>query len=138
MKEGRVNYPWIGITSLSAEDGLGVPALAEPLKLPVKAGVMIESVAPNSPAAKAGLKGGDRLTRVRGRDVCTGGDIIVAVNGKFITNMDQLLSYLVLETAPGDSVKLLVIRGPDTFEVPVLLEARPTDGASVNVGGCGS
>jgi S1-C subfamily serine protease len=138
MKEGRVNYPWIGITSLSAEDGLGVPALAEPLKLPVKAGVMIESVAPNSPAAKAGLKGGDRLTRVRGRDVCTGGDIIVAVNSKFITNMDQLLSYLVLETAPGDSVKLLVIRGPDTFEVPVLLEARPTDGASVNVGGCGS
>ncbi len=136
MKNGKVDYAWMGITSLSSSDGLGVAALADPLQLPVKAGVLIESVAKDSPAAKAGLKGGGHLTTVRGRSVCAGGDIIVAVNSNYIKDMDGLLAYLVLNTAPGDTVKLLVIRGSDTFEVPVLLEPRPTQGAA-NIVGCG-
>jgi 2-alkenal reductase len=127
IQNGKMEYAWLGINSLPTEEGLGVQALAEPLQLPVKAGVLIESVIPDSPAAKAGLKGGSHPTTVRGKPVCSGGDIIVAVNGVFIQNMDELLSYLVLNGAPGDTLKLLVVRGPDTFELPVKLEARPTD-----------
>ena len=33
--------------------------------------------------------------------------------------------------APGDTVNLLIIRGDETFEVPVVLESRPTDSPAV-------
>lgn len=127
IASGRVNYPWVGITSQPAELGLGVAALSQPLNLPVSAGVLIETVTPNSPAAKAGLRGGTETRTVRGQTVCAGGDIIVAINGQYIANMDELLAYLVSYSAPGDTVNLLVVRGTETFDLPVTLEPRPTD-----------
>ncbi len=131
IANGAVNYAWLGITSMSADDGLGVAALAEPLKLSVTQGVLIDTVAAESPASKAGLRGGNTLQTVRDQTLCAGGDIIVAVNGVFIANMDELMSYLVLNAHPGDTLTLLVVRGEDTFEIPVLMEARPTQGAVI-------
>ena len=131
IANGAVNYAWLGITSMSADDGLGVAALAEPLKLSVTQGVLIDTVAAESPASKAGLRGGNTLQTVRDQTLCVGGDIIVAVNGVFIANMDELMSYLVLNAHPGDTLTLLVVRGEDTFEIPVLMEARPTQGAVI-------
>jgi S1-C subfamily serine protease len=124
IETGRVVYPWVGITSPPSESGLGVAALAETLNLPVTAGVMIETVTPDSPAAKAGLQGGSRAETIRGNDVCVGGDIIVAINGQYIADMDELLSYLVSSTRPGDTVQLLVVREGETLEIPVELEPR--------------
>jgi S1-C subfamily serine protease len=135
IETGQVIYPWVGITSQPAEIGLGVAALAEPLNLPVRAGVLIETITPNSPAASAGLRGGSRIETVRGYDVCAGGDIIVAINNQYIANMDELLAYLVTKTRPGDTVSLLVVRGSETLELPLTLEARPT--SLVVSGACG-
>lgn len=126
IAKGKMEYAWLGITSLAAEEGLSVAALAESLSLPVSAGVLIDTIVPDSPAAKAGLQGGNAPRQVRGQSVCAGGDIIVAVNDIYIKNMDELLTYMVTSTAPGDTLRLLVIRGEDTFELPLTLEARPT------------
>jgi S1-C subfamily serine protease len=131
IANGQVVYPWLGITSMPAENGMSVAALAEPLRLPVSAGILIDTVAPASPAAKAGLRGGSRIVRVRGTEVCTGGDIIVAINDRYVANMDELLSYLVVNGMPGDTVTLLVVREGETFDVPVILEPRPTEGAGI-------
>ncbi len=127
ISEGTVEYSWLGISSLPVEGGYGVAGLYEVLQLPVDAGVLIDTVTPDSPAAVAGLRGGTRIVSVRGRDVCAGGDIIVAVNGEFINTMDELVYYLVVNTRPGDEITLLVVRGEETFEVPVTLRARPSD-----------
>ena len=116
--------------------GLGVAGLAEPLQLPVSQGVLIDTVVPDSPASKAGLHGGNTSRTVREQSVCVGGDIIVAIDGLYIANMDELTSYLVVSTAPGDTVNLLIVRGEDTFEVPVALEARPSEGTIASFG-CG-
>ncbi|HEX2906110.1 MAG TPA: trypsin-like peptidase domain-containing protein, partial [Phototrophicaceae bacterium] len=137
IETGQVAYPWVGITSQPSEAGLGVVALAEPLNLPVSAGVMIENVTPDSPAAKAGLQGGSRVEQIRGLDVCVGGDIIVAVNQQYIATMDELLAYLVANTRPGDTVNFMIVRGSETFEVPVELEPRPTAGVEIPTT-CGS
>jgi S1-C subfamily serine protease len=126
IEKGSVTYPWLGITSQPAELGLGVAALAEPLNLPVSAGVLIETVSPGSPAAKAGLRGGSMLQPVRGSEVCVGGDIIIAINQVYIRDMDGLLGYLVTNSRPGDTVTLLIVRGDETLEAPVTLEPRPT------------
>jgi S1-C subfamily serine protease len=63
--------------------------------------------------------------------MCTGGDIIVAVDEVFINNMDELVYYLLINTIPGDVVTLLVVRDGDTMDIPVTLGKRPTRGAII-------
>jgi len=133
IARGEVDYSWIGISSSSVFD---VPDLVEPLDLPVAAGVLLSDVTPGSPADEAGLRGGTRFTNVRGFDVCVGGDIIVAVDGNFVRNMDELVAYLVVNTVPGDSVTLLAVRDSETFETIATLRSRSS--STPNTSTCGS
>ena len=110
-------------------------ALAEELELPVTAGVMITNVMPDSPADSAGLQGGDDQRFIRGGVVCAGGDIIVAVDGQFVQNMDDMVAYLLVNTRPGDTIELMVVRGGETFEVPVTLSDRPSSAEVPTCGG---
>lgn len=136
IASGRVEYAWLGISALREEDGFGVVALAEPLNLPVEAGVLVNLVTLGSPADKAGLRAGTFETDVRGASICAGGDIIIAINDVYVRSMDELVAYLVVNTAPGDAVTLLVVRGEETLEIPLTLEARPTGQVGDSVNGC--
>ena len=111
INTGQAQYSWLGVSTFPQEPGLNIATLAEVLKLPVDYGVMIEDVTPGSPADDAGLQGGDSIERVRGVDLVVGGDIVVAINGVLVRDLDQLLAYLVENTSPGDIVTLTVIRG---------------------------
>jgi len=124
IETGEVRYSRLGISSLSPEGGFTVAGLAEPLGLPVTQGVLIQEVTLDSPAARAGLQGGTEELVLRGLGFFTGGDIIVAIDDVFIETMDDLVSYLVVHTRPGDEVTLTVIRGDQTLEVPVTLDSR--------------
>lgn len=137
IANGKVEYSWLGISTVPAENGMSVAGLAGDLQLPVSAGVLVEGITANSPASKAGLRGGDHSVFVRGRNVCAGGDIIVAVNDNYVKTMDDLVAYLVANTRPGDTIKLLVVRGTDTFDLPLQLEARPGDDSSALPPLCG-
>lgn len=136
IANGKVDYAWLGISTLIEEDGFSVAGLAESLNLPVEAGVLVDRVTIGSPADKAGLHGGSRRVVVRGSEICAGGDIIVAVDGTYIDNMDELVAHLVVHTAPGDIINLMIVRGTETFEVPLTLEPRPTNEAGVSQNGC--
>ncbi len=124
IEKGRVEYSRLGISSLSPEGGFSLAGLAEPLGLPVTQGVLIQEVTPGSPADRAGLHGGTEQTVLRGQSLLVGGDIIVAINDQFIATMDDLVSYLVVYTRPGDEVSLTVIRDGETLEIPVTLDSR--------------
>src|SRR5918996_2100863 len=80
-------------------------------------GVLIMSVAPNSPAHRAGLRG-----TYRAEDgTLVLGDIIQAIDGREIASIDDL--YAVLERhSPGDVVKVKVLRDGKPLEVEVKLE----------------
>jgi len=134
IASGEVNYSWLGITTTRDERSLSVSALAEPLELPVNAGVLVTGVLDDSPADKAGLLGGTGFENVRGETICAGGDIIIAIDGNFIDNMDELVSYLVVNTIPGDTINMMIVRDGETFEVPVTLEARPNTGENPSCG----
>jgi len=127
---GAVDYSWLGINTIASD--FGVAAFAEALNLPVQAGVLVTGVTPDSPADNAGLRGGTTTQTVRDIPICAGGDIIVAVNGQFIHNMDELVNYLIIKTKPNDTIELMVVRGEQTLNIAVTLESRPSEGQLVS------
>jgi len=56
-----------------------------------------------------------------------GGDVIVAVDGQPVGSFDDLLTYVALETAPGQSIELTVLR--DGREIPVSITVGERPGA---------
>lgn len=80
-----------------------VPDFAE-----VPGGVKLADVRAGSPAAKAGLKGGD---------------ILVEFDGKPVTNLQEY-TYVLRAKAPGDAVEVKVKRLGETLTFRVVLEAR--------------
>lgn len=54
-----------------------------------------------------------------------GGDVILAVDGTEVDSFEDLASYLALETTPGDTVRVRVLRDETEQIVEVTLSARP-------------
>jgi S1-C subfamily serine protease len=125
INDGKVEYSWLGISSPDTSGGLSVAALADQLGFPVHNGVLISEVTPDSPAAHAGLRAGTETTRVRGADIPTNSDIIVAINQQVVRDIDDLVAYLVENTSPGDTVVLTIVRGDQTLDLDVTLGVRP-------------
>jgi S1-C subfamily serine protease len=116
IEKGSYDYPYLGISSLP-EVTLDVQ---ETFQLSQSTGAYIIDVRPNSPASKAGLIAG------RDGDVpAAGGDLIVAVDGREVRVFGDLLTYLMTEKSPGDTVVLTVLRNGQTKEVPLVLGKRP-------------
>jgi hypothetical protein len=92
----------------------------------VKEGLLVQSVDPSSAAAKAGIKGGTQQQQQAGaRQVATGGDIIVAVDGKPMKRPEDFISYLELNKKAGDTLTLTVVRGGQQQDVSLTLGERP-------------
>jgi Do/DeqQ family serine protease len=103
---GRIVRPWLGasgqaVTSELAQ-GLG-------LKRPV--GVLIKEVVPGSPAARAGIRTGDVILTVNGREV----------------DDPEALRFRVATLAVGDSARLTLWRGGTQRESEMALIAPPED-----------
>jgi S1-C subfamily serine protease len=122
IAEGQVAYGWLGI---STNDNAPVAAVANTLRLPVNYGVLVTDVWADSPAERAGLQGATSSAEIKGRVVRTGGDLIVAVNGESVADMDALLTYLAKNAAPGDTVTLTILRGAKTIGLDITLAERP-------------
>jgi 2-alkenal reductase len=122
--EGKsYEYAWLGISgaTLTAE-------AAEFRKLPAGTrGALVIAVAEDGPAAQAGLQGRDETLPVESDEFLFGGDLIRAINGQPINDMNDLITYLVKETKPGDRVTLDVVRTDGKKEtVEVMLGVRPS------------
>jgi S1-C subfamily serine protease len=118
---GKVEYAFLGVTSESL-----YPQLADHLGLDTKSGALITDVVNGSPADNAGLKGSTGETTFQLQHVKTGGDVVIAVDGKPVLQNNDL-SKLVAQKKPGDSVTLDIIRGGQHATVDVTLGARPAD-----------
>jgi S1-C subfamily serine protease len=62
---------------------------------------------------------------VRGADIPTNSDIIVAINQQLVRDIDDLVAYLVENTSPGDKVVLTIVRSGQTLDLDVTLGVRP-------------
>jgi S1-C subfamily serine protease len=119
IEKGHVTRSWLGISGLKID-----PEMAAFLGLPVPRGILIGQVIPESPADKAGLKGGLRAVRFLNQTLMAGGDLIVAVEGEEIGEMESLLE-LVEAKRPGEGLRLGLHREGRVQEVEVILEEAP-------------
>lgn len=118
-KGGTVKYAWLGVGLKTV-----TPDLAKTFNLTTQSGALVENVYPGSPAAKAGIKGGDQTVTVGGQQYTVGGDIITAANGQLIASADEFIALLA-QKKPGDKVTLTIERGGKTQDVTVTLAERP-------------
>lgn len=116
------NYPYLGLSSL--------PSLtltqAEFLGLSTANGAYIVEIVPGGPSDQAGLRAGDQTTPVPG--LFAGGDLIIAVDDVEVLEFSQLLSYMMLNKQPGDTMDVTVLRNGEELVFTVTLGERPTRG----------
>jgi len=120
IAEGHYDHPQLGIRGLTI-----TPVLVEAMDLPVDGGVLVSEVTADSPAGKAGIRGGTREVSIRGDLVREGGDIIVSIDGQETNQFEDLLSYIVMETEVGQEIAVAIIRDGEERVVKVVLGARP-------------
>jgi len=101
IRDGRVShgYMGIGINDVTPEN-------AKFFESKDNRGAIVTQVEPNSPGAKAGLRIGDLITALDGREISDAGQLQVVVG----------------QTRPGTTVKLQVFRDGKSMELPVTLE----------------
>ena len=119
-RRGEVDYAYIGVSSQAL-----YPQLARKLGLDVDHGGLVAEVVADGPADEAGLEGGEDKLRFQGIPYQTGGDTIVAVDGREVVLPDDLSRYIA-SSRPGETVTLDVLRADgDREEVEVTLGKRP-------------
>jgi len=77
-----------------------------------------------------GLHGGTSQVVIAGSVVTIGGDIIIALNGTRITNLDDLSTYLEEYTLPGQTINITVVRDNQKITITVKLGTRPLPNTS--------
>jgi S1-C subfamily serine protease len=106
IAQGRYDHPYLGV-----QMGEVTTLIAEEQNLP-SAGIIMQATGADSPAAQAGLP--DEA-------------IVTAINGEPLTSTEDVIAYLELNTAPGDTVTLNVVQQDGTQrDVEVTLGARPS------------
>jgi serine protease Do len=113
ISTGKVSRGFLGIILQDI-----TPGLAEAFNLPDQNGALVADVSPNSPAEKAGVKSGD---------------VIVALNGKNVGDSSSL-QLAVSENAPGSPAALKLIRDGKAKTVSVTLGefVMPASGLRMN------
>ncbi|MDP9282530.1 MAG: trypsin-like peptidase domain-containing protein, partial [Chloroflexota bacterium] len=106
IKNGKIERGFIGIQYAPL-----TPRAAVALGLPPAAGIQISAVVPGSPAAQAGLRVGDVVTKLNDQQV----------------DQEHPLQSLLVKFRPGDKVRLTIIRDTATQTLEVTL-GRATAG----------
>lgn len=104
VRDGQVTRGWIGVEPQEL-----TPELAETFGVSSRSGVVVTGVLQNGPAARAGVRPGD---------------VIVAVAGKPVSTVPELLSQ-VAALKPGTEAAFSVQRKADTVELRVTPGVRP-------------
>ncbi|MGH9982653.1 MAG: PDZ domain-containing protein, partial [Nitrososphaeraceae archaeon] len=126
ISTGSYDHPYLGIagTDLTSDisERIGLSATNNNT-----GGFLITQVTEASPADQAGLRGGDVLTNINGRQVELGGDVITSVDNAPVRKIDDLISYLEREKSVGDTVNLTIFRDGKKQQIDVTLAARPSE-----------
>lgn len=124
VETGEYRHAYMGVTLSGV-----TPSIARANDLREARGVIIDDVLPGGPSDGV-LQGSDDTTVVDGLRVPVGGDVVVAMDDRPIPGDQALSTFLALETSPGDTIDVEVIRDGERETVQLTLGERPPpDGA---------
>jgi putative serine protease PepD len=106
MSGKKVSHPYVGVQSQTVSS-----EIASEYNLPVSEGAYVTYVAPNSPAAKAGIQQGD---------------IIVAIDSTPVKSVDELVGAIRSKKV-GDKVSITYYRGSEKKTVTTTVEEQPAN-----------
>jgi S1-C subfamily serine protease len=93
---------------------------ADALRLPTQGGLLIQEVDPDSPASRAGLRGGRQEVQIGNAQVLVGGDLIMSIDGQPV-DRDDAISRALARKRSGDTLELTIFRNGRTTNVRVKL-----------------
>lgn len=102
IEKGFVTRPYVGVTTQSID-----PSLARRFGLPVQWGAYVMDVDAGSPATKAGIQEGDIIIKV----------------GSITLDETHLYLNALFNYSPGETIKIVVMRGTREIEFDVKLAA---------------
>jgi S1-C subfamily serine protease len=107
LRQGTTrSRPFLGVKMFTL-----TPSIAQELGVKAESGALVADVTAGSGAEVAGLRNGDVITSIDGKEVKAAEDVTSAVNSH----------------KPGDEIKVSYRRGDETSEVTVKLGERPVD-----------
>lgn len=118
IEKGSFEWSWLGVSG-----GTVNLAITKANDLSAQQGAYIHEVDPRGPAAAAGIQGSTGVVRLDGAEVPVGGDVIVEVAGKPVSDFDALLVE-VSALDPGTAVELTIVRDGRRQRVTVTLAPR--------------
>ena len=119
QKQGKP--AWLGISGAAV-----TPEIAQAMGLtPDTKGTVVIEVAAGGPADKAGIRGGYKIDNINGREIALGGDIIVGIDNRTVTTLENILTYISNEKQAGDTVQLSFIRDGISSQANVTLGEIP-------------
>lgn len=121
IQTGSYRHPYIGIIGLSL-----TPDLAKQIGLTQTKGFLVTSITKGSPAEKADLRAGTTTKTLNGRDFDVGGDIILKIDNRDVTKIDDILAYLESQKHVGDKIHLTILRDNTIRELDLVLGERPS------------
>jgi S1-C subfamily serine protease len=121
IETGHYDWPYLGVSGFTVN-----PPLVKAMNLPVEQGAYVSSVPDGGPAQAAGLHSTTEIITQDGRQVEVGGDIITAIDGQPVKTFDDILLYLTLQTTPGQTVILTILRDGKYQDISLQLGTRPT------------
>lgn len=110
-----VSHPRLGIVGVNIRQDL-----VQQYSLPTDKGVWVIEATPGGPAAKAGVRGGDRVGLGSRAQGTPGGDIIIAVDKVKVSTVEEIVAYLDSKKV-GDTVTLTILRDGETLTIQVVL-----------------
>jgi serine protease Do len=110
--EGTAGGTALKLAWFGADGQAVTSAIAASIGMSRPNGVILKTVYPNSPAAKAGLKSGD---------------VVLSIDGNAVDDM-QSLNYRIATHKPGDTPTIKVASGGQTRDVTITLTAPPANG----------
>jgi S1-C subfamily serine protease len=125
IEQGYYPHAWLGADMVALSSATIAVLQQAGVDLPTDSGLLVLDTTAGGPADQAGIRAGSRMVRMGRYQFPVGGDIIVAVDAKPITDLETLTLYLETEKTIGDTATLTVRRGSDELMVPVTLGEQP-------------
>ena len=105
VENGSVQWAWLGVVLDDLE-----PQMATQVGVPIREGVLIANVAPDSPAWRGGIRRGD---------------VVVAMGGQEVSTVRHLIRLLRHEHKVGEKVEIKIFREKRPIDLQVTLGERP-------------